>query len=211
MTRVEASPAREECMSATDVQLVVERLWDGAAALPAERATVTVGWRGSSLRVQVDAPDWGDAPPAVPAGSTDRLWEHEVVELFLLREPDHYLELELGPHGHHLALELLGCRQVVRQHLPIAYRVWRHAGRWGGVAFVDGTLVPRPIRRGNAYAIHGEGKARRFLACYPVPGTRPDFHQLEHFQALALGEPSCPTPASQGGRGRGSRRASGSA
>jgi hypothetical protein len=44
--------------------------------------------------------------------------------------------------------------------------------------------VPEGPWRFNAYAIHGVGAARRYLAHFPVPGPRPDFHRLECFGAL---------------------------
>jgi hypothetical protein len=52
------------------------------------------------------------------------------------------------------------------EHLTIA-RTW------------DGTLPPP--HRLNAFAMHGLGLRRRYLAMEPVPGEAPDFHRLEHF------------------------------
>jgi len=109
------------------------------------------------------------------------------VELFLLGADDRYLEVELGPHGHYLVIELCGYRNRTRQHLPIRYQAARHGGRWRGQAQVPHALVPAGLARANAYSIHGTGAMRRFLACFAVPGPAPDFHRLERFGPIELG------------------------
>ena len=137
-----------------------------------------------ALCVEVDAPFYDDPPPPGPAGPTDRLWEYEVVELFLLGASKKYLELEFGPHGHHLALLLAGRRQVVRSKIPIEYAAAPANGRWRGSAQVHRKWLPQGLERFNAYAIHGTGATRRYLAHFPVPGRAPDFHCLDQFGEL---------------------------
>jgi hypothetical protein len=116
------------------------------------------------------------------------LWNHEVVELFVLGvgEPAPYLEVEVGPHGHHIVLELRGARQVARSHLPLDLRVDRSAGRWTAVARIPRSYLPPGANRANAYAIHGVGAERRYLAWSPVPGPVPDFHRIEHFPEVRV-------------------------
>ncbi len=46
-------------------------------------------------------------------------------------------------------------------------------------------LPPGP-HRVNAYAIHGVGAARRYLAWAPSEGEGPDFHRLEAFRPAVL-------------------------
>jgi hypothetical protein len=176
------------------IPLRITRTWDGAAAPADEHVTVTVTDSPDGLRVAVEAPAHGDPPPCTPeggpapVGATWALWDHEVVELFVLGADDHYTELELGPHGHHLLLRLHGRRNLVERLLPVD-ATWRTAGgRWQAEAVLPvGVLPPRPWRV-NAYAIHGTGAARRYLAWAPVPGPQPDFHRLEHFLPLPTGE-----------------------
>ena len=134
-----------------------------------------------SLSIAVNAPFHGDPPPASPPGATDRLWEHEVVELFLLGADERYLEVELGPHGHHLVLRLHGRRSIEQQGMAIAYEARLRGARWSGRALVPAAWLPAGLDRCNAYAIHGAGPARRHLAAFPVPGREPDFHRLECF------------------------------
>ena len=140
--------------------------------------------QGEELRVVVDAPWHGDTPPMSAPGSTNALWEYEVVEFFLLGSHEHYLEIELGPHGHYLVLELAGRRTPIRTHLPLTYQVEHLGERWRGTTTVPLHYLPPELAHANAYAIHGLGAERRYLACYPVPGATADFHRLECFGAL---------------------------
>jgi hypothetical protein len=144
------------------------------------------------LIVDVDAPFFGDPAPKQPIGPTDRLWEYEVSELFIADDAEHYLEIELSPHGHHLVLELQGTRNIVRARLPIAYAVSIVAtasadasrgvrGRYRGQARVPAEYLPARATRANAYLIHGTGAARAYHAHSPPMGETPDFHRLASF------------------------------
>ena len=52
------------------------------------------------------------------------LWDYEVVEIFFLasKNEEMYLELEFGPHGHHLGLLLHGRRNCLIHSFPITYK-----------------------------------------------------------------------------------------
>lgn len=166
--------------------LVVAHTWDGRPVDAAEQAIVRVARAATHLTIDVSAPFHDDPPPEAPSGATDELWTHEVVELFLAHG-DRYTEVELGPHGHHLVLRLEGRRRPVERLLPISYRarIDRRRARWEGLAHVPSELLPPEPWTANAYAIHGVGDARRYLAAWPVPGPEPDFHRLECFRPLA--------------------------
>jgi hypothetical protein len=174
------------------VTLVIGRSWDGALLPEAERSTVRIGFEGERLRIEVDAPFAGDpAPPGAP-GPTERLWEHEVVELFVVGEaaaegdPVPYTEIELSPHGHHLVLRLVGVRNIVEQCLPADFATSVGPQRWRGSASLERSLLPaRPVRC-NAFRVAGRGADRRFEAMVAVPGDRPDFHRLERFAPWPL-------------------------
>ncbi len=174
--------------------LEIAQTWDGVVVGPDERARVTLTASDAGLEIAVDAPYHGDpAPPARP-GPCDRLWQFEVVEVFLAgrAEPGDplqrvpYTEIELSPHGHHLVLRLLGIRNPIDLALPLAYTAARHGGRWSGHAVVPRGYLPHGPLRGNAYALHGGGRERRYLAALSVPGPRPDFHRLDRFGDLEL-------------------------
>lgn len=142
--------------------------------------------RGAWLEVHIDAPWHGDPAPEGDPGPRPALWNHEVVELFVVGPGERYLELEFGPHGHHLALRLEGVRQPVESAMPLEYTAERHNGRWRGVARVPAAWLPPGPHTANAYAIHGVGEARRYLAHTAVPGPAPDFHRLAYFQPADL-------------------------
>lgn len=172
------------------VTLRVASTWDGGPARPDEIVEVALARRRDGLALEVDAPWFGDPPPSAPPGSTDRLWELEVVELFLAGpgEPDEvpYLEVELAPHGHFLVLRFRGVRRLVGSEPDLDLEVRRAGERWTGRAFLpEAWLPPRPWRA-NAFAMHGVGAARRHLAASPLTGRAPDFHQPASFPPLAL-------------------------
>ena len=169
------------------VRLRIGHDFRGVALPPAEQAEMFLAVRGGLLEITVDAPFYGDPAPPGPPGPTDRLWEYEVCEVFIADAGEHYLEVELSPHGHHLVLELRGVRKPVRSGLPIEYQVARSDGRYRGTARVPLDYVPEGAARGNAYLIHGVGGARSYCAHSPTLGEVPDFHRLERFVPLTLG------------------------
>lgn len=173
------------------MRLSIAHTWDGQPLEMDDMVHVrllALDGRDDALLIEVDAPLRGDPPPPHPPGSTPKLWEHEVVEVFVLGAGERYLEVELGPHGHHLVLELEGVRNAVRQGHDLEYTVsdglW--AGRWKDSAVVPRSLLPPGPHRLNAYAIHGVGEGRRYLSWAPAGGAQPDFHRLESFVAVEL-------------------------
>ncbi len=161
----------------------IAHTWDGQPAERDEVASIHLARAGSDWHLTVSAPFHGDPLPALPPGPTPGLWEFEVVELFVVGhgEGPPYTEIELGPGGHHLVLQLHGIRQPIASELPIAYEVEVHNGRWHGEARIPGRLMPVRPQKWNAFAIHGLGPSRRYLAAHPVPGPQPDFHRLAAF------------------------------
>ena len=143
---------------------------------------VEVARLGEGLSIRIEAPFHDDPPPPTPPGPTAALWEHEVVELFVAGVDERYLEIEIGPRGHHLVLWLEGVRRPAREQLPLSVEVSREGSRWVATARTDARVpLPEAPWRVNAYAIHGVGEARRYLAHAPMPGDRPDFHRLDRF------------------------------
>jgi hypothetical protein len=165
-------------------ELSIAAHWDGTPLEPDERASVKIHLGTDRLRIEVDAPFASDPPPPSPPGHTDGLWDFEVVELFLLGTDDAYLEVELGPWGHHLGLALAGRRSIRGAITDIDYRALRTTDRWTAAATLSAAHVPTGLSRCNAYAIRGSGDTRTYHACYAVPGPFPDFHRLEFFGAL---------------------------
>lgn len=169
-------------------KLRIENTWDGTPLKPDEAVEVEVFVEQDRLVVLVDAPFHGDKAPAGHGGSTDRLWEYETVELFLAGKDSRYLEIELGPYGHYLVLRLKGVRQVEKTGLAMEYKTEIYGGRWLGSACMPFSYLPPGVDRANAYAMHGEGEGRRYLAAFSVPGVVPDFHQPDYFREIELGQ-----------------------
>ncbi len=181
-------------------RLCIASRWDGEPLPASQHAVVELTSAGAdTLVVRVDAPYFGEAPPSAAPGPTDRLWEHEVVELFLAADDERYLEIELGPHGHHLVLSFESVRKPSRSLLPLDYTLTSRVepaadgggaelvtARWQAVARLPRAYLPARVCRANAYAIHGSEAARCYHAHAPVPGPGVDFHRLECFVPLSL-------------------------
>jgi hypothetical protein len=168
-------------------ELTIDKTWDGQAARSDEVARVTLRQRGGGLEVLVDAPWHRDPPPPAAPGPTDRLWEFEVVEIFVAgADPGapRYTEIELSPYGHHLVLRFVGVRNPVDRGLQLAYSAERRADRWTGRAVVPARYLPLAPWRANAFSIHGAGNERRFLAAHRLPGPAPNFHQPGEYSPL---------------------------
>ncbi|HHO53717.1 MAG TPA: hypothetical protein ENK18_23300 [Deltaproteobacteria bacterium] len=163
------------------IRLVIGYTWDGAVLPEADRASVVLTLTESELVIEVDAPYRGDPPPTGPVGPTDRLWEHEVIEVFVVGEGERYTEIELSPHGHHWVLRLEGIRSPMTRGIPIAFEATIEGERWRGIARIERSHLPDEPVRCNVFRISGVGTARRFAAWVPVPGPAPDFHRLEQF------------------------------
>lgn len=164
----------------------IDKQWDGRAAMADEVATVDVWWISPSLLgLRVDAPFHGDPAPAAPPGPTPRLWEHEVVELFVAGPGAAYTEIELGPLGHSLVLSLRDVRVLDRELAPARYTAAVFGDRWTGLLLLPPDWLPAGPWRGNATAIHGPQTARRYLSALPLPGAAPDFHQPAVWQPWA--------------------------
>ena len=170
------------------MELRIAKTWDGQRLPEGEVAVVRLELGEETLRIEVDAPFFGDPAPNAPLGPCWALWEHEVVELFLVGENERYTEVEIGPFGHHLVLRLEGVRNIVERELPMRLDVEIDGGRWQAVAEIERAYLPRTIHRMNAYAIHGANSQRSYSAWEPVPGDGPDFHRLVYFPDVVLGE-----------------------
>lgn len=164
--------------------LTIAKTWEGCPIPASEQARVAFWLEGETLRVTLEAPEHGDPLPAGPPGRTPGLWEYEVVELFVVGPDGHYLEIELGPGGHHLALTFSAPREVRDPGVPVSLQVTRAAGRWRGEATVSLRWCPLPVVAANAFAIHGVGGDRRFLVAAPTGGERPDFHRPDRFPSI---------------------------
>lgn len=165
------------------IHLRIKALWDGSPAAPGEEYALTLREKGADILITLEAPYFGDPSPPHPPGRTPELWNYEVVEVFILGEGERYTEVELGPGGHYLALKLEGRRNIIEDNIPLKLSVSidEERGRWEGRARIHGSYLPPKPWKVNAFAIHGEGDKRRYLAHAKAGGESPDFHDLEGF------------------------------
>ena len=163
-------------------ELRVATTWDGRLLPDEAVAHVSLSLGPDALRVDVDAPFHRDPPPSGDPGPVWKLWEHEVVEVFIAGPGERYTEIEIGPWGHHLVLRLEGRRHIVERMIALDLSVDRGAQRWRARASLGVEHLPPGPFTVNAYRIHGEAPERRYLAAFPSQGESPDFHRLEAFR-----------------------------
>jgi len=166
--------------------LTIDTTWDGTPV--PDGPQVQLRREGRHLRVDITAQRYGADPVEGPPGRRWRLWEHEVVEVFIAgpgADTDtEYIELELAPTGHWLALRLRGTRNIVDDDLSVEAWATCHDDRWAGSLRLPlDTLPPGPLRV-LATAAHGPAGSRRYLSHVPLPAPAPDFHQLHRFTPL---------------------------
>jgi hypothetical protein len=165
--------------------LLIKHAWNGEPLERKHWITLHLILSKAALEIRVSAPFYGDPPaPEAPPGPVDRLWEHEVVEVFAAGPGTRYTEIELAPTGHHLVLKLDGVRHPVETLLDIAYEARIEKGRWTGKALIPADLLPAGPLRVNATAIHGSDEERKYLSWLSLPGEVPDFHQPDRFRPL---------------------------
>lgn len=164
----------------------IHNLWNGESSTPKECYTLSLRPDKRGYLLDIEAPYFNDPKPIGPKGSFWKLWDYEVVELFIVGSNGHYLEIECGPHGHYLVLQLDGVRSVASHSLQTKYNAQLVEEKWLGQLVIPVQWLPPAPHRINAFAIHGVGAERRYLSFTPLPGETPDFHQPSQFRPSEL-------------------------
>ena len=160
------------------------QLWNGEPAPKGHGGRAALTLDGNLLNLSWDlALSREPRTPESPAGFTDGLWEHDCLELFLAsrRGEGRYLELEIGPAGHWLALAFSGVRErgAELHELDPELSQELRPGRWRGRCSLPAALAvkhagPTPWK-GLLAAVTGDSRPH---VCWPrLPGREPDFHQ----------------------------------
>lgn len=185
-------------VSQNKMSYTIKKLWDSRCVAEQDHVLVKFEYVENSdtntqdLQIEVQAPFYNDPHinDTVPKGSMDKLWEYEVVEVFLLGSDERYLELEFSPKEQYLFLQLHGYRNVVKTPLYISnYSAKIDGKQWSGKYVIPSEYIPSDVDKFNAYAIHGTDDARQYLALFPTPFGKfkePDFHRLDYFQKFEL-------------------------
>jgi hypothetical protein len=164
----------------------ITRSWSGEplAGYPGSSVRVVVTPEG--IEVHFDGPLMPGQPPPHKPGRLWGLWNYDVLECFIVGPGQTYIELEVGPHGHYLALKLDGPRQITDDNVPVEVE-WTEVsnGRWSACMRVARRHLPQRPWRINAFAVHGR-EPRQYLAATPVAGDHPDFHRIHLFEQSEL-------------------------
>ena len=165
--------------------------WDGRP-LPEPHTRVWLRPAKGGLFIDVEARLYNDPPrPKAPAGPYMFMWRSEAVEVYFANEDNQYVEVELGPWGHHNTLLLENVRQYTRSQLPLRYsaNVDHKTHTWFGTAFLPLEYLPSNVTKFNAFALHGSCEDRKYDSLYPAPAgalKQADFHQLRYFKNIDL-------------------------
>lgn len=189
----------------------INKTWEGkSTSSPPYKIGFIINAMTGDIVLEIDAPYFNDpAPPSEP-GKFPTLHEHEVVEVFLAAYPSDddsaqyspYLEIQIGPHGHYNLVFFLqeadfkNMDTSIELDRPPTVRINKTTGRWIAEIAIPSFFLPEPACGDdlsvtwmmNSYAMHGVGDQREYLSHSPVPGKRPNFHQLRYFVPLVLFE-----------------------
>ncbi|KAB7504987.1 hypothetical protein Anas_07847 [Armadillidium nasatum] len=166
--------------------------WNGKPLKDKEKVKIILkGFEDSSdVLLRIESPFYNNPiPNGTPGQPLFGLWEYEVVEAFFLNKDEEYLEVEIGPYGHHIVLFLKGKRNILRHSYPLKVTSTREGNRWTGEALIPGDYFPPKVSKFNSYAVHNINGQRRYLALYPTDGStdKVEFHDLRFFKDLDVG------------------------
>ncbi len=120
----------------------------------------------------------------------NKLWDFDVVELFLSRDSKtkHYLELQVSPLGQKLALLIKKPRVEVEDYKPAAIEASAIITERGFEAKfqIKASDIPGDdgLIKGNAHACLGPETARSYYSLHKGDSGAPDFHKPEFFRTL---------------------------
>ena len=173
----------------SDCELIIDKLWDKSPIDGRYQSKLSYKRTKDGVKIRIDAPFYDDPAPKAPIGRLDRLWQYEVVELFLVGPDGHYIELEFGPHGHWLGFAFSSPRVLSRDDLSIDFRLSERSvdkfglPRWFAEGWIADGPSKQPIVSANAFAVHGIGEFRTYEVAFALPGHEPNFHQPADFPA----------------------------
>jgi hypothetical protein len=187
--------------------LSFSNLWNGEpTSIPPYIISLNISTKTGDVLIHVDAPFMDDVPPEAAPGRLENLYEYEVVELFVSGTHSDsnspYLEIQVGPHGHYMLIFFMKEADWANQDptldldQPPKIVIDHAAKRWSAEVIVPSYLLPEPECGAdlsvswnvNAFAAFDSGEKRQLLACYPVPGDVPNFHQLKYMKPIKLHE-----------------------
>ena len=165
---------------------------------------VTLEYQDGTLSFKTWAPWWKNPAPDGPPRSLWGLWEYEVIEFFIEGAGGRYLEVEINPYGHYLALMLKAPRQIERKDLTISHlECLRRSSQtilnndrssWSSQGIITSEQLPVPYHdeemipywRINSFWCFSRGDQRYHCCAHSLPGPHPDFHQPQHFPSWVL-------------------------
>jgi hypothetical protein len=188
-----------ESISMTQRSLNLVHRETHAVALPPPRFTVSLS--RDVLQVEFTVPRADRyVNSRLPFGtSADKLWEHDVVEVFVSlakREEDvttaPYLEFQVSPLGQFFELRILEPRKRVETNpqLGLVASAKTLPQEWTARFEIPLAKHISPVDQacvfGNLFSILGPPGKKEFWSWFTPPQSRPDFHIPAHFKRLLI-------------------------
>ena len=173
----------------------------GVSPLPPPRCWISFDAESGTLVVEFKVFQ-GDpfVDPTLPVDrSVDRLWEHDVVEIFVSLassservENSPYLEFQVSPLGQFLELRLLEPRKrdPLNQPLGLVASAHQDAHAWTARAEIQLKRHISPLHQdfifGNVFSILGPPGKREYWSLFTPHQSQPDFHIPSQFKRLLI-------------------------
>lgn len=193
-------------------KFLMGKTWDGRPTTTSPyKISFVINAITGDIVLTIDAPYFNDPRPPGEPGKCLKLYNFEVVEIFIAAYPNDddtqaqyspYLEVQIGPHGHYNLVFFLqeadfgNMDTSIELDRPPTAQINPKTGRWTAEIAIPSFFLPEPVCGDdlsitwmmNAYAMHGVGEEREHIAYSAVPGSKPNFHQLRYFCPLVLFE-----------------------
>jgi len=130
---------------------------------------------------------------AEPGGRRDKLWDRDVVEVFLQpdpQQPRRYKEFEVSPNGFWIDLEIAnGSLQHIKSGLQRRVNIDEPKKTWTAELAVPmksltQTFDPASLWRVNFFRVEGPTEPRFYSSWQPTNTPQPNFHVPERFGYL---------------------------
>jgi hypothetical protein len=188
-----------------EIEVEINHVWGQSNRLDKPLARCFLRWTTQGLCFDIQACYFQSDPPTAPIGPLWKLWEWEVVELFIVGQEQHYLELEFSPHGHYLVLKLHTIRNIIQSLISLEYQSslfpssqfyyssinhhFMKKSQWYGQAIIPFNLLPPPYINTteeydyhiNMFMCYQHNNKKQYAFAYPLEGKQPNFHQIQKY------------------------------
>jgi len=177
--------------------------WQGKNADQQRETEVRLLWTAETLFIRFRARyrTISIFPDAEPNGRRDRLWDRDVVEVFLqpdLSNPRRYKEFEVSPNGYWIDLDIApGKKHDLKSALKRRVALYEDAKTWVAELAIPLKCLTEKFDsakrwRVNFFRVEGASEPRFYSAWRPTETAVPNFHVPEAFGELVFIDAAAP-------------------